>query len=312
MRFLYAGNFSQVRSTEGYVADALVSLGHDVRRVQEDEWSAGRMLLYVEEYVRKYGNGHVFLSSKCQLAGLPFRQMTVNPTPLVGFLNRVRDAGMRPALWVYDLMRAEFNMGRYQWARLCASACDRFVTTDSGLGFGDCVRQGYPGPTLEWEPYTHTPKVRPEYECDVAFLGEVYGPRKTWLAALRREFGPRFRHFNDGVHGDDLFDLCRSAKVVVGPPYPAFPGYWSNRLFLSTGYGATFACPEVEGMSAEGWQPYVHYYPLSRENFVEDLKNLLAGEGIMYRIKHDGQTFCQSYHTVKHRAQDLITLLGKP
>lgn len=310
MKFLYCGGFRRTWDTEVYVADALESLGHEVKRIQEDEWSADRMVLKCEEYVRRNGPGHVFLSSKCQLAGMPFRNQILDPRPVAEFLRRVNGAGMRTCLWVYDLVREEFNPNRYRWAARLNEVCDRFVTTDSGLGFGDCVRQFYPGP-LDGQVPDSYPEKRRKYECDVAFLGECYGPRKAWLRELQREFGPRFRWVRDGVHGDDLFDFCASAKVVVGPPWPYYPEYHSNRVYLTAGYGGLYAAPTTDAMRAEGWVAPVNFFHLSRDagTACRQLRDLLASPDVADRVRRAGQRFCQENFTARHRAAELVKLL---
>lgn len=314
MNILYVGNFAQIRSTEGYVADALEAEGCRVLRVQEDKYLPAEMIDLVQ---RRAPHGPTaFLFSKCELRGMAFREVQSDPYVLTNFLHDLRQkTSIGPiACWVFDLMRAEFSPTRYTWALAVSECCDRFFCTDSGLATdpniknGRLLRQGYPRPTDGVKIDTMR---RVKYECDVAFLGEAYGPRKLWIRALGREFGNRFRWFRDGVHCDELFHLCRSAKIVVGPPYPNFPGYWSNRLYLTTGYGGLFAGPTVDGMLTEGWMNGEHYLNLPGNDHQETCERLRrylepANADTLDEIRRKGTELCRSQFTFRHRVRDLV------
>lgn len=295
MRFVYLGNFTQVRSTEEYIALALESLGHSVQRVQEGLDTIATLPRVVDS-----SDADVFLFCKMQLHGFTSADAERNTGSLMRVLARIRK---RKVCWIFDLMRQDFSSNRYAWAKAIHASVDLLVTTDSQLGFGACVRQGYPGPTEDkGEP-------KSKYRCDVTHLGDVYGHRRVWLREMRMKLNGSFAVHN-GVFCDDLFDLAKSTRIVMGPPYPYYPGYWSNRIYLATGYGACFAAPEVQGMAEEGWQPWVHYVPLPLDHgkAAETMNEALKQD--LEHVRRAGQQLCWERFTYKHRAEELCRLLS--
>lgn len=108
---------------------------------------------------------------------------------------------------------------------------------------------------------------RPELACDVAFVGvrrhhpEWTDYRVRLIDELARRYGRRFRWYGPGsphgtVTGQDLADLCASAKVVVGDSCnPGFSvrRYWSDRVPLMLAHGAALVHPAVVGMGPAGF-----------------------------------------------------------
>ncbi len=308
MRFVLLGNFAQVHSTEGYVADALAALGHPVTRVQEDSLTPSGLVAVLSALEPDW-----LLSSKFQLRGMPFNEVRSRPEVLADVLRTVRRAlpRLKVACWVFDLMRREFRADRYDWSRQVSAECDRFFCTDSvlasdaGVTNGRLLRQGYPGP----DKYG---AADPRQACDVLFLGDDYGPRKAWVRALGQEFGAAFRWHRSGVYDHRaLLTAVASARVVVGPPHPSYPGYWSNRLYLTAGYGGLFAGPTVEGMLTEGWMNGRHYLNLPGTHDRETCRRLRAyldpdNSGALDEIRRAGTQLCRDNFTFRHRCVDLV------
>ncbi len=156
----------------------------------------------------------------------------------------------------------------------------------------------------------------PQYFCDVAFLGTVYGDRRQWYRELRTvmQRGVSIRSSSNSLRlyknlrGDALFSVCRSAKLVVGPPWPYYAGYWSNRIYVVAGYGGCYAGPFVEGMTEEGWK-WGH-------NFLhcpspEAVKSALAERSVddLRAIADAGQKLVFERHTYDHRIAKMLEVL---
>lgn len=303
MKFAYIGNFTQVRSTEEYVALGLEANGHEVVRIEENEHDYASALNALPT------DSFVLLFSKLQLRDMPFKQQCKDVEPTISFLRAVGESsGCRGVVaWLFDLMRPEFNVGRWRWANAVAKVCDKFLCTDSGLNVPNvgCLRQGYPGPLHGMG------RKKSELECRVGFLGELYGMRKYWWNMLKRDLD--VKRFTD-VFCDDLLDCCASCDVLVGPPYPSYPGYWSNRIYLVTGYGGLFATNTVEGMLSEGWEPNVNYVALPTDVGAASakLKWWLRDENAALRaeIRVRGTVHARKL-TYARRAQDLAEICSK-
>lgn len=305
---LYLGNFRQEHATEGYIGDALARLGVDVLRIQEDSDDPQSMYCRVKSI-----RPDVLLFSKCELSGLPFKYSKENPEKLKMFLHRVQHLGVKTVCWVFDLMRESFSPTRYHWAIEVSKVCDAFYCTDSGLADdpeitnGRLLRQAYPDITVP-DLYHHQRGIKtPKYEYNIAHLGEIYGDRRSWVRYLRNTLGARFGVIDTAIGDHELRNLAASCNIIAGPSYPFFPGYWSNRLYLVTGYGLCFACPTVEGMAEEGWIPGIHYIELKGDvsQQAATLSELGSDPSWYTRIAIQGQAFCRANHSFSHRAGKL-------
>ncbi len=304
MKFFYVGDFYKDWSTEWLIADQLLKAGHTVVKFQEDNYNPTTIMVDFRRAIKQDNQPpEVVLFTKFQVRGASFKH---NPQVLESLLKSIKSTFGTPLVcWQFDLLRREFSEERYRWASAIAPICDLFLSTDAGLDIPNntLLRQGCPGPSRECDVGRGQDLY--EYSCEVAHVGGVYGWRRDWAANLQQHFN--FRVF-DKVRGDKLFDVCKSAKIVIGPPYPAFPGYWSNRLYAMTGYGACLACPEVSGMAEEGWIPDVHYCKLPEhlDEQIPVLHKLLLDEERRRAISEAGQRFTFANHTFKHRVANLL------
>jgi hypothetical protein len=321
--FLYAGNFSASHNTEALIADALESLGCRVDRLQENEWSSEtlieRLAAGAETSPSPAGQSsekspkaaRVLLFAKLRLSDTPFGDNCQRVAAMLQTI-RARKWVDATACWIFDLLCPEFSPTRFIWTQQVAAGCDAFFTTD-GYTVGQyevpnaiVLRQGSPVADLG-----RRGKAKPEFECDVAHLGSVYLDRRGWAKKMRLAFGSRFKSFED-IRGDDLYDLCASAKVIAGPGYPLFDEYWSNRIYVATGYGGCFAAPVVEGMTREGWQPGEHFLslPYETDDAIEALRWMIRQpEEWRRKIAEAGQRFVIENFTYRHRAAAMLAHL---
>jgi len=308
MKIAYAGNFKQVRSTEGYVADALHKLDNcSVLRLQEGDFSHTEMVRALENERQR---PDVFLFSKCELNNLPFKDMMNDPKILLEFLRRVRNLGIKTVCWVFDLMRQEFSGPRFRWSQAIAEECDLFVTTDShnlGLRNHKCLRQGCTPPG----PGTSYSALHPRTPYEVVHVGEIYGARRAWHTTMSSILGRRFGVIRSAFE-ERLRNVCREAKIVAGPPYPYFPGYWSNRVYLIAGYGGCFVAPMIPGMQDEGWKHCENMIaaPLDHRSAAEQILHFLRDEELLRYVSANALEFVWKNHTYGHRAVQLLEWLN--
>jgi hypothetical protein len=309
MKIVYLGAFSLPHNTECYIANAFERLGHELVRLEEttsDQASivaACRrhepdLLLFAKARFREANHGWPDDAE-------PIRRMIAAVRPHVG----------RVVCWVFDLLAREFRQERFQWAARVAEACDSFATTDGAtapqLPNAVVIRQGMPDDVDRSCPWRPAPS---PIGGDVLFLGCAYQDRQVLVEALGRRFSgaSRFCVVNN-VRSSGLTRLVRSYRFVVGPHYPYFAGYWSNRLYVVTGHGGLFAAPAVQGMDAEGWLPGRNYLelPLEPRAMAAQLEEYLRWDTTsLDEIRRTGFEHAGTACTYDRRVQELLKHLA--
>ena len=211
---------------------------------------------------------------------------------------------------MFDLIVPSFFARRFRWIKTVSKATDLVFLTDGRTaamlpsnvrvlrqGIGDDVRPG---------------EFKPELDCDVAFLGHGGRGRKSQIRELEKRFGVRFKHFDtkrNPVRGGDLSDLMASAKVIVGPFWPRCDGYWSNRIYIISGYGGCFAGPEIKGMADEGWISGDNYIAVEPTDYIDKIEEAAANESLRNRIRLAGHQHCLSKFRYDDRVRELLGYL---
>lgn len=287
MRFLYYGNFTESWSTESYIARALERAGCSVTRWQSVGGAA------FAEITDKFD---VFLFAKMD---------GWSASPSIERINRVRKSCGKVVGWCFDLLNPSYRQERYQWASAVSGVCDLFCTTDGSMaphlsnckvlrqGIGDDIRPG---------------TQKPEMACDVLFLGENYGLRDEFIKKLSSHFQRRFWHTNN-IRGESLNDLMASSKVVVAPPYPYFDEYWSNRIYVVTGYGGLMIHPRIKGMEAEKWAEGNCWMYDPSEDICRVVSDALDSP-LSDAIKYLGKSHCRHSFTYDRRVAVLLEWLA--
>ena len=302
MKVLYLGSFQEAWNTECYIANAFERLGHEVVRLEETTSDQESILA-----AARGRRPDLFLFAKARFQGAN-NGWPADAEPIRRMIAALRPHVPRVACWIFDLMAREFRQERFEWALRVADACDLFATTDGAtapqLPHAVVVRQGVPDDVdqaREWQG---------ELCGDVLFLGCAYQDRQVLVDALGRRFpgAPGFRVVND-VRCGDLTRLVRTYRVVVGPHYPHFAGYWSNRLYVVTGHGGLFAAPRVPGMDAEGWKPGQNYLalPLEPEAMAAQVEEYLRCDANQLEsIRRAGFEHANRRCTYDHRVRELL------
>lgn len=285
MKITYVGNFSEPWTTESYIARALRTLGHEVIAAYPHHtlercdvvlfskpfgWDVGVTVKWIESVAR-------------------------------GFADKV-------ACWNFDLLNPRYRDERFYWASQILDHVDLFCTTDGSVvgmlddpkvkvlrqGIGDDCKVG----VVPWSLY----------ECNVLWLGDAYGKRVDLFETLRKRYRARFFHVND-IRGSELNCVMASANYVVSPNWPIYPGYWSNRLYVATGYGGRVVHPRVEGMADEGWidgENYLGYSSLGELIRILDTFLTLQEDD----IRAAGMKLTRTKFTYVERCKELIQWLS--
>jgi len=287
MTILYLGNWNPfVHSTEKLIKEAFEELGHEVITFDERSINAPQILKIAKET-----NADLFLFHKGTRWGFQLDQLRE-------LLLRIT---CKKAFWYFDPIN---NIPEREiWMEAIIPFVDKgFLTNGTWI-----KQQNYKN--LVWllqgckkEPLG---KKRKEYECDIAFTGSTYGPRGTFIEALQKRYGDRFKIFSD-VFGDDFRDLCASAKIMVSPKFPSNDWFWSNRIYKTIGAGGFMLHPYCEGLKDHfiAGKEYEDYQ--SEEEFFMKIDYYLKNEKERKSIQKAGHLRATKDHTYTNRVKQLL------
>lgn len=299
LRLLYLGDFSTAWRHEAQAAIALEDLGHTVARLHEH-------LMPSVDHVRsviEQGRYDCLLFYKGRI-GARSAEDRLRPTGET-IESLLRDLPIPAYTWYVDrAFHFDFDPSRERWMRRVAPLCRVAFVADGPLTAEPWARWH-----LLREPITPTFVQRLFVEeserRDIAFIGQLYGPREKELQDVEREFAVTFIN---GVYGSDLSAEIPSYRVILGPRYPCVPGYWGNRIYVVLGHGGFFLAPEVAGMREDGFIPGVHFALLGEEA-AEDVRYWLPRAAQRARIARAGQDFVLRSHTYRRAAEELCRVI---
>lgn len=175
----------------------------------------------------------------------------------------------------------------------------------------------------------HPGEFNPRWDCDVAFVGSVEGyhpehsHRRSLDAFLRQRYGRRYLRVGNGrptVRGDDLNDLYRSAKVVVGDSLAldqADALYWSDRIPETVGRGGLLFHPRIDSalgayVDTVRWWEWGDFAGLARgiEAQFESLAE--RGEDEVESARQRRIDWALGHHTYAARAVGMLRAMDLP
>lgn len=243
--------------------------------------------------------------------------------------------------WFFDLIKSDDweltarSAERERWVREMTEACQLGFLTDGDWVAADTtgklnwLMQGadervigpwgvkttnetmYPGETRKPSPETWGRN----WTGDILFTGSTIhgGVRQSFVEEMAATYGDRFLAFGhkarDRVHGRRLAELIAAAKVVVAPDGPVTHQYWSNRAYLTMGFGGLLLHPWCEGLKRQGYEQGRHlFYYRDRPHLHALLRDLLEDDGGVGRrlVATTGFKFTRDQHTYRHRCADLV------
>jgi hypothetical protein len=299
LRFMFLGNFAAPWRHEPLAADALEELGHCVGRFHEFDMPS------VESVVEQLNSGRYdYLLFYKGRIGARSPEQVFSPTG-EEIAQVIQQARVPCYTWYLDrAFQFDFDPSREAWMDRVAPLCRVAFVAETALTQTKGARWH-----LLREPVNASDVqdiVIPEAQrADVAFLGQVYGPREDELAPVRAAFA---LNTVSGVYGRPLGAVIRSHRIILGPRYPCMPGYWGNRLYVVLGHGGFFLAPEVVGMRDEGFLPGVHYAPLG-DDPVADIRHWLARPQQREQIARAGQELVLGRFTYSHAVKELCRVI---
>lgn len=310
MRVLYIGNFQPPYSTENDVKKAFEYLGWEVLALQENESRDIDIDIDLLLITSTWDNainftGWLDLIHDCALKGIPTATLHL------------------------DTFWGTSRGGRKWWLN------PMFHTAYIFTADGDYQR--------EWELYgknhiwlppavrhdaAHFGQFRPEYDCDVAFVGsngigyheDVWGYRKELVDNLR-EICKRnnWRFKNPGGdepkidRGEDMNDFYASATVTVGDSLclkKENSQYWSDRVPEATGRGGLLIMPRINEMlnmyagnlPTYEWHDFTQLEEIIRDYLNDSEKN--------QEVRKMCQQITAKEHTYVNRVQTILEIVG--
>lgn len=313
MRIAYIGNFEPPFSTENDVRKAFEHLGHDVIKLQEDKFDFG--------WLRYFEYDLLLITSTWDSA--------IDLKNWVGIIKNCSERGLPTATLHLDTFWGKSRDGRVWWMN------PMFYTAYIFTADGDYQEQWKLfGKNHIWLPpavrhdAVHFGQFKPEYSCDVAFVGsngegyheDVWTYRKELVDHLRvmcRRNGWYFK--NPGgddpkINRDDsMNDFYASAKVTVGDSLclkRENSRYWSDRVPEATGRGGLLIMPKIKELIHEYHSIFPMYEWGNWKNLEDQIKIYLDLPNVNQDTRLSMQKTTSENHTYVNRAKTILESVG--
>ena len=295
---------------EGAVAHAFRVLGHTVVRVQERRKHRSQAWPDV-----------LRLADACDWC-LCFKH------PVVSELQDL-SRHTKLAFWHFDLIDgtfdptlAERSRSRIRWMDDVVPLCRVGFCTDGSWVArwnADRQRNGLPVAELVHLPQGADERVtgpgKPTHlVTPVLFTGMVqHGQdRAAHVRHLKETFNGQFAVFGDSqrdrLHGRDLADLVASTQILIAPDGPGNDLYWSNRVYLTTGFRGFLLHPYASRL-ARDYLPGDHMqFYVSREHLDQLVRYYLDRPDKARELAEAGYKRCLEANLYRHRVEKMVTI----
>ena len=219
--------------------------------------------------------------------------------------------------WNFDLVMypdptlKERNTRRVGWMNTITPLVDVGFCTD-----GDWVAQDKTGKLIrltQGADERYVGRGQPKYPNlpPILFTGTHRGGgrgREAFVEHMLTRWRDQFMQIN-GQHQRNLADFITSSQVCVAPNHPATDHYWSNRVYLTAGFGGCLLHPfckslERQYASHEGIVTYD-----SLQDFDERLHDMLDSPEECLKIGQRAYERTLKEHLYRHRVEKLIQVV---
>lgn len=230
----------------------------------------------------------------------------------IAFFNYVRSLKV---FWWFDLVdwpdpeTAKRSHRRVNWMRKMVPRVDFGFLSD-----GDWVNQDTSGKLYRLNQGADERdmcKLTREKECDILFTGIAKGGgfyRRTFVQELEK-IPYSFRHIKYGTHGKELAEEIAKARIVVAPDSPVTDYYWSNRVYLSLGFGAFLLHPYCDKLAEQYKDGEEIVFYCSREELKDKIAHYVSRPNERNRIARNGFEKTKECHLYRHRCQELLDVI---
>ncbi len=311
MKILYvAKHNSGDNDDEGAITYCLEQLGHEVIRVQEKPKLRQPNLRHTHQLnqlkadlclFHKWPSASEISQITCKKVFWYF-DLVHSDDPLLAERSLVRVKWFREVMphvdlafmtdgqWIINQRDEGFEDHKYRW--LMQGADERYITK--------MERQ----PNTSQPPilFTGTPNHGSERVAQIELLKSHYKDRFQVLGGD----SPRLRK-----HQHELAQIIANAKIVIAPIGPVGDFYWSNRIYLTLGFGGFLLHPTCTGIpSINREYPYISGIDYvsydGTEHLIELIDKYLVDDVGRQSVQDSGFETTRAGHLYKHRVIKLL------
>jgi hypothetical protein len=154
-------------------------------------------------------------------------------------------------------------------------------------------------------------KFRKDLECDIAFIGRVYGGRGDIITALKKQYGKKFKVFGN-IWGKDFDDLCQSARIIIQPKWLMNDFCWTDQIYHVLSAGGFLIHPRLHGLKEEGFVDGKHFIGYTiYEEVLAEIEFFLKPENTekMNEVKKLGRNYVLSFYTWEKRLKEMFNII---
>jgi hypothetical protein len=148
-------------------------------------------------------------------------------------------------------------------------------------------------------------KRKKEFECEVAFNGDISPAVFAEINATKKMFGPDFKLFN--AEGKDFADLCASAGILVYFRDFQDDFYWKDDIYEALANRAFVIFPRLHDMDLKDGEHYVGYGLITE--MVDAIKWFMQHTQTKDEIMAKGQKYVLENCTYENRLKELLSKL---
>jgi len=303
MNILYVARHNQRPSNddEGSIADALHKLGNKVTKIHEStRWEAVK---------------HTALHN------VDFA-LFHHPNPYNEILGQLAAFGVPRVFWCFDLIDypldttlMERNLRRSTWAREICKKMSLGFMTDGDWVDTECTISGRSACHLVHLTQGADHRIigirnrtaPPEDVTDVFMSGTIKGGGKlrNEFVEVTQAYFPTFVRV-DKCFRQSLAEKIANVNITVAPLHPATNNYWSNRVYISSGFGACLVhpyCNELAKQYTPG-EEIIMYKDMNE--YLIKIREYLTRPKEMLEIGHNAYQRTAKEHTYVHRCDTLL------
>lgn len=293
MRILYIADHSgKQNDDEGAIAFALAKLGHELIRVPETIKCADAM------------------RRKCRTCDFLLFHNWSN-------VELMRQLEIPKVFWYFDLVSQTLDgcpkaFEVSKWRRKLL----RTLTRYSDIGFctdGDLVNDDTTDKLVRLTQGADERVCgygKPRRSAPILFAGSTIWvkERQRQIAGLQHRYGSNLRIVSgeDSVYGRAYANLLTSAKVTIALDQPISDSYWSNRVYLTLGFGGFLIHPWSKKL-AEDYAPAteLEYYH-TRDGLFALIDYHLEHSKDREELRRAGYERTMKSHLYRHRCETLL------
>jgi len=133
--------------------------------------------------------------------------------------------------------------------------------------------------------------------------------RREFVDFLKATYGPALRWIRNGTHQESLAQEIADASIVAAPDHPTTDDYWSNRVYLTLGFGGFLMhpyCGTLANHYVDGKEIVLYR---GHDDFKNKASHYMGQPELREAIAKAGLRRTLKEHTYTHRCQTLIEMV---